>query len=321
MKPFVPSDCDVQNFACMPIDISRLFDPEMQLTMNDAEWRVAMTLQLKSFHHLPAASIPDDDAILARIADFGRDIEAWQKVKKAALKGWVKCDDGRFYHPMVAEKALESWISKILQKKRGIAGSGTRWKKDIDFSEFDNKIDEAMMCLQKLNPVSNKFTHIPVELLDDEQKIPGKRGRKKEVIPLSEEAQQEACKTEVERQAACKAVWNNYCVGYITRYGSKPIRDAKVNTQVKRIVETLGKADAPEVMAYYMKDADSFYIKMYHSIDVFQKNMTKLHTQWKTGKKVEVTTGLKQGARATEGMHSNLNQVDLGKGAKGGGKF
>lgn len=40
----------------------------------------------------------------------------WQveKVKEHALRGWVDGGDGRLYHHVVAEKALEAWIESLL---------------------------------------------------------------------------------------------------------------------------------------------------------------------------------------------------------------
>jgi len=109
-SPPVPADLDLRDFLFMPIDIARLFDSEFHAQSSDAEWRAGVTLWLKSYHQVPASSIPDDDVACARLAELGRDVKAWRKVKAAALRGWIKCDDGRLYHPVVAEKALEGWI-------------------------------------------------------------------------------------------------------------------------------------------------------------------------------------------------------------------
>src|SRR5262249_23249587 len=65
-----------------------------------------------SWHQVPAASLPDDDRVLAQLAGYGRVIREWQKVRDGALRGWVKCSDGRLYHPVVAEKALAAWASR-----------------------------------------------------------------------------------------------------------------------------------------------------------------------------------------------------------------
>ncbi|MEI8396290.1 MAG: hypothetical protein WCF85_16270 [Rhodospirillaceae bacterium] len=130
--PLVPPDCDITDFKFMPVDISRLFDSDFNAQSTDSEWRAGVTLWLKSFHQVPAASLPDNDTILARLAEFGRDIDGWISVKAGALYGWVKCSDGRFYHPVVAEKAIEAWRRKQKQREKGKAGNAKRWGARLD---------------------------------------------------------------------------------------------------------------------------------------------------------------------------------------------
>jgi len=306
-NPLVPTDCDVQNYPCLPLDIAKFFNDELNVITSDTQWRAAITVLIKSFHNVPAASIPDNDIFMARFAEFGRDIGSWMKVKDAVLKGWVKCNDGRYYHPAVAEKALEAWLSKIKSCKRGLAGSGTRWNKEIDFTDLDEKLNVAAECLKRLNPVSEQLT----AGTDTDKSFEKKARKTKGINPIAES----------DIQLACKAVWNKYCEGYIARYGSKPIRDVKVNTQIKNIVKSLGMSDAPCVIEYYLKDNEAFYIKTYHSIGTFMANSSKLHTQWKTGLKVEATPGLAMGRRATAGLHTNLKAKDLKAGALENDKF
>jgi hypothetical protein len=87
-SPLVPGNVDLRDFPYMPMDIARLFGSEFHAGANDAEWRAGVTLWLKSFHQVPAASLPADDVALARLAEFGRDMKAWGKVKGVALRGW-----------------------------------------------------------------------------------------------------------------------------------------------------------------------------------------------------------------------------------------
>jgi hypothetical protein len=128
--PLTPADCDLRDFQFMPVDIVRLFASEFHALSNDAEWRAGMTLWLKSFHHVPAASLPDDDVQLCRAAEMGRDLRTWRRVKARALHGWVLCDDGRWYHPVVAEKANEAWERKLFQRERSRRANEARWRRD-----------------------------------------------------------------------------------------------------------------------------------------------------------------------------------------------
>jgi hypothetical protein len=138
--PLVPADVDLRDFPFLPIDITRLFDSEFHARAEDGEWRAGITLWLKSFHQVPAASIPDDDVLLARLAEYGRDVASWKEIKQMALHGWVKCSDGRLYHPVVAEKAMEAWNKRKSQSNRGKLGNAKRWAKSQPSPEEDKDI-------------------------------------------------------------------------------------------------------------------------------------------------------------------------------------
>jgi hypothetical protein len=153
-EPLTPADCDLRDFQFMPVDIVRLFNSEFHARSSDSEWRAGMTLWLKSYHQIPAASIPDDDTALARLAEFGRDVKAWKKIREMVLYGWVKCSDGRLYHPVVAEKVLEAWIEKLANSLSGAAGNAKRWSVEIDTDNVKNKIIEATTLLQAIAPRS-----------------------------------------------------------------------------------------------------------------------------------------------------------------------
>lgn len=111
--PLTPPDCDLTDFSFMPLEVRRLRDSDLAaLESPEACW-AAVLLWCASWHQVPAASLPDDDRVLSNLAGYGRVIKEWQRIKEGALRGWIKCADGRLYHPMVAEKARESWKSKV----------------------------------------------------------------------------------------------------------------------------------------------------------------------------------------------------------------
>jgi hypothetical protein len=110
--PLTPPDCDLRDFAYMPLDVLRLRDSDLAARTTGEEFRCAVLLWCASWHQVPAASLPNDDVNLAQYSGFGRAIDEWLKVREGALRGWILCADGRLYHPTVAEKANESWIAK-----------------------------------------------------------------------------------------------------------------------------------------------------------------------------------------------------------------
>lgn len=113
----------------MPLDVARLRDSDLAaLETPEACW-AAVLLWCASWHQVPAASLPDDDRVLSKIAGYGRVLKEWMQVRAGALRGWIKCSDGRLYHPVVAEKAIESWKAKALH----------HWKKECDRIRKSNK--------------------------------------------------------------------------------------------------------------------------------------------------------------------------------------
>jgi hypothetical protein len=116
--PFTPPDCDLRDFAFMPIDIVRLLGSEFHARASDGAWRAGVTLWLRAWHQVPAGSLPDDDISLCRLAELGRDMRTWKKIKDDALRGWAKGSDGRLYHPTVSEKVAEAWDRKLRQRHR-----------------------------------------------------------------------------------------------------------------------------------------------------------------------------------------------------------
>lgn len=110
--PLTPKDCDLRDFAFMPLDVVRLRDSDLAVHVTGEEFRAAVLLWCAAWHQVPAASLPDDDKILASLAGYGRVVAEWKKVRDGALRGWIVCADGRLYHPVVAEKAREAWRGK-----------------------------------------------------------------------------------------------------------------------------------------------------------------------------------------------------------------
>jgi hypothetical protein len=152
--PFVPSAIDLRNYPSLPIDINRLLNSDFHYAASDSEWRAGVVLWLRSFHEVPAGSLPDDDVRLAGHAGFGRDVEAWRSVKSQALHGWIKCSDGRLYHKVVCLKVLEAWLDKIGRQYGAAAANKKRWKGSSDLSALAENFTAAIDALANLDPTS-----------------------------------------------------------------------------------------------------------------------------------------------------------------------
>lgn len=117
--PLVPAQCDLRDFAFMPLDVARLRDSDLASNETPEACWAAVLLWCAAWHQVPAGSIPDNDQWLAKVCGYlsrGRVDAAWEDVRLGVLRGWVKCSDGRLYHPVVAEKAREAWTAKLEQR-------------------------------------------------------------------------------------------------------------------------------------------------------------------------------------------------------------
>jgi hypothetical protein len=142
-RPLVGPGVDLRDFAFVPIYRARLFGSAFHAKANDAEWRAGMTLWLKSWDQRPAGSLPTDDVELCRLAEFGRDMDAWLSVKSRALHNWVECSDGRLYHPVVAEVVNTAWVRKRKASIKGMAGAAAKWR-DHKSQKLNDKNASAM---------------------------------------------------------------------------------------------------------------------------------------------------------------------------------
>jgi hypothetical protein len=139
--PPVPPDLDLQTCHYMPIDVVRFRDSSFAFETTGDEFRAGMLLRFASWHQKPASSLPNDDAVLARLAGFGRDLIAWHGVKCGALHGWEECSDGRLYHPEMAEKALEA--DKLRHRNRERTRAATNAKRNrCDEDRNDQRDDQ-----------------------------------------------------------------------------------------------------------------------------------------------------------------------------------
>lgn len=131
--PPVPGTLDLRHFKDMPLEVRRVRDSDI-IGIGDAEiFRCNFSLWCGSWHQVPAGSVPDDDATLARMAGLGRDLRTWMKIKAHALHGFYRFNDGRWYHRVVCEKAVESWNSSTVFV----------WKRECDRLRKENEDRKA----------------------------------------------------------------------------------------------------------------------------------------------------------------------------------
>ena len=125
-EPLVPEEVDLVKLDGFMLDTIRLLGSELWALATGDEFKAAMALWCRAWKQVPAASLPDDDRILASFAGYGRGGKAWQRVKAMALRGFVKCSDGRLYHRVLAEDAKRAWRDLLRQRERTQAATEAR---------------------------------------------------------------------------------------------------------------------------------------------------------------------------------------------------
>ena len=79
--------------------------------------------------------------------------------------------------------------------------------------------------------------------------------------------------------------WEAYRKAYESRYHAPPVRNAKVNGTLSRLVDRLGADAAPQVATFYLTLDDPFYVRVQHSTEILLRDCEGLHTQWITGRR------------------------------------
>lgn len=107
---------------------------------------------------------------------------------------------------------------------------------------------------------------------------------------------------ERDRQQACRAIWSAYAEAYQLRYGTHPVRNSKVNGQVRDLLKRLGAEEAPAVAAYFVGINDAYLIRNCHDLGSLLARAESYRTQWATDRQMNGAT-----ARQLERTQANLN--------------
>lgn len=142
-EPLVPVDTDARNFPYTPIFRAQLFGSTFHAKATDEEWRAGVTLWLKSWDQTPPGSLPMGDVELCRLAELGRDLKAWMRVRDVALHGWFEANNGRLYHGVVAEGICSALLSKEAQRLRTAAAREARLRQRLSQSPAPSVTDSV----------------------------------------------------------------------------------------------------------------------------------------------------------------------------------
>jgi len=118
--PLTPPNCDLRGYDFMPLFGQKLFASRLytRSLRQPRAGMAALKLWWCAWQQCPAGSLPDDDEDLSILADFGTDMKAWKAAREIALHGFVKCSDGRLYHPVLCEEAKEAYERRVRERER-----------------------------------------------------------------------------------------------------------------------------------------------------------------------------------------------------------
>lgn len=100
--------------------------------------------------------------------------------------------------------------------------------------------------------------------------------------------------SETELQAACRATWSAYATAYRERHGVAPVRNAKVNANVKQLVQRLGHAEAPAVAGWFLTVNERYVVQNMHDLGALLAKCEAYRTQWFTGRQMTATSAQQQ---------------------------
>lgn len=312
MTPLVPADADLRDFPFTPVFRARLFGSSFHARANDSEWRAGVTLWLKSWDQTPAGSLPDDDIDLCRLAELGRDLKTWKKVKAGAMHGWQLADDGRLYHKVVAESVNEALERKAAQRDRTARARVAALKKRL--SESTDEIvkqhitEEIERLSQSLLQSAKKSVtdDIPAPLLNPRDRDRDRDSKGTEIgtgtgTGINKPQDQKPLRPG-KPVAPTAETWEAYATAYLARYGTDPVRNAKVNGQFANFLQRVSAEEAPHIAAFYVGHNSQFYVKKMHAVDCLLADAEKLRTEWFTR-----TTMTESQARQADRTQANGN--------------
>lgn len=114
---------------------------------------------------------------------------------------------------------------------------------------------------------------------------------------------------EEQMQLACRAVWAAYATAYRARYQVAPVRNAKVNGQVRELVKRIGQSEAPVVAAWFVRSvSEHAVVKACHDVGSLLFRAEAYRTQWLTNRQVTDTS-----ARQQDQTQANASAADDAK--------
>lgn len=126
-----------------------------------------------------------------------------------------------------------------------------------------------------------------------------------EAVPAVLSNGQQDDQSETVFQSKCRLLWTMYKAAFKNRYGIDPVRNAKVNTQVKQIVQRLGEEGAMVAEFYVYQVNERFVVQKTHDLGLLLKDAESYRTQWAMGRAMTQTR-----AQQIDSTQANASAAD-----------
>lgn len=317
-KPPIQNNIDLRSFEFMPLDVVRFRDSDFTALVEAEAFRSGFLLMCASWHQVPAGSLPNDDRILSNLAGFGRVVKEWEKFKDEALHGWVLCDDNRYYHPVVCEKALESWNSKQeysykkFSERLRKANGKLDERNQVVIPSFDIWINAGMpdswsnnSNAKKLDDNSNSQDQNNNHL-DDSNNVPQEFQNHSSGIPL-----EKALKgTEHNRQGQVRDNINTRTLGETENSAQEISWTPNPETLLNVIRQSVGvQAEQVIAMHDYEFHLGNFNAHWENKVDLTENQKTRKFAQWLILEFKKTKTPVKTKSQKSSNTSRNVNDA------------
>ncbi len=116
-EPMVSAEVDCTDLDGFMLNVERLMASELVALSSHEVIGAALLLWCRAWKQRPAASLPNDDKVIAAFARMP--LPRFRKLRDEILRGFVLCSDGRLYHRTLATEAANAYERKVaFQRKR-----------------------------------------------------------------------------------------------------------------------------------------------------------------------------------------------------------
>lgn len=115
-----------------------------------------------------------------------------------------------------------------------------------------------------------------------------KEGKGMEGNGKGKEGREGSISTQAKAGPISAEAWDGYSSAYKNRYGTQPVRNAKVNGQLAQLVGRLG-SESGDVARFYVAHQGQMYVRAMHPVDLLLRDAEKLRTEWATNRTMTET--------------------------------